>query len=142
MPDVSRRDAGDVVTSSRSVGETDGVAPPATRRADGDCGAISLLLVVNDATASPPPRASISPRKPHQRKATYFGRTTLVQPPRSPQLGHAQEILSECAKSQGRFSEAVDHYLRSEEDASAYMHVNGVGLKQWRDSGQRSLPEG
>jgi hypothetical protein len=76
---VSGRDAGDAVTSLRSARETDGGASPATLRAGGDCGAISSLLVVNDVTTSPPPRASISPRKPHQRKAMYFGRTTLGQ---------------------------------------------------------------
>src|SRR4029079_999624 len=56
--DASRRDAGDVVTSSRSDGKADGAPSPATRRADGDCGPISAALVVNDATASPPPRAA------------------------------------------------------------------------------------
>src|SRR6266487_4155886 len=44
-------------TSLRSSRDADGPAPPATRRADGDCGSIPTALVVNDATASPPPRA-------------------------------------------------------------------------------------
>jgi len=34
--------------------------------------AISALLVVNDVPASPPPRALISPRKPHARGLLYF----------------------------------------------------------------------
>ena len=36
--DARRRDAGDVVTSSRSANEADAPAPPGTRRARGDCG--------------------------------------------------------------------------------------------------------
>jgi len=34
--------------------------------------AISALLVVNDVPASPPPRALISPCKPHARGLLYF----------------------------------------------------------------------
>ena len=70
--DARRRDAGDVVASSRSANT--GKMLPRRRNPKGAWGlrAISALLVVNDVTASPPPRALISPRKPHARGLLYF----------------------------------------------------------------------
>ena len=48
--------------------------PPRRRNPKGAWGlrAISSLLVVDDASASPPPRASTSPRKPHARDPCHY----------------------------------------------------------------------
>jgi len=76
--DASRGDAGDAGPSSSSDGEADDAAPPATRRADGGCRASASLLVVSDATASPPPRASHPTAKRHQRQPLDLFRASLA----------------------------------------------------------------
>jgi len=76
--DASWGDAGDAGPSSRSDGEADDAAPPATRRADGGCRPSASLLVVSDATASPPPRASHPTAKRHQRRPLDLFRASLV----------------------------------------------------------------
>src|SRR5712691_6453663 len=59
-------------TSLRSVNAAADASPPATRRAGAGCGRSAALLVVDDATASPPPRALHLGRKRHQRSAAYL----------------------------------------------------------------------
>jgi hypothetical protein len=59
-------------TSVRSDNEAGGASPPATRWAGAGCSRSAALLVVNDATASPPPRALHLGRKRHQRYVAYF----------------------------------------------------------------------
>src|SRR6266852_4235243 len=66
--------------------------PPATLRAGGGCGAISLSLVVNDVTTSPPPRSSISPRKLHQRGPLWIS----SQPLRAQGAGHRKPATVDC----------------------------------------------
>src|SRR5207253_1722170 len=73
--DARSRDAGDVVTSSRSDDKADDPSPPATRRAEGPS---ASLLVFNDVTTSPPPRASHPARKRHQRAPPHLCRGSLA----------------------------------------------------------------
>ena len=71
-PDTRRRAVGDAGASLRRGNAVDGPMPPATRRATRGYGAPAALLVVDDGTASTPPRALHPHRKPLSRDHLDF----------------------------------------------------------------------
>ena len=70
--DVRRRDAGNVVTLSRSANAADAPAAPEPIGRIGVAGNLFVARRQRCAPTSPPPRALTLPRKPYARGLLYF----------------------------------------------------------------------